>query len=443
VLKPLLSEFDPANASEGSLDPVGLFSIADSLGVELAPGVRERQTHPRFLTALAVSTAVCSEFDDERIATDEVSEPWQVFEWYMVEGLVRTCEAVEIRGLPGREKASRALRDGVPLSAKRYLKNARAVGFHGVYRVLAEVLNIVSDGQIGERGYQLLAVWAKEQRLNGFYPWPGMDPGRAVRQRLMEAVADGLAKGATARSGGWDGWQFFRDHLIHSQCGRGEAEVIGSALRSSEAPLRQEVMEFLVSPPGIEALEQARDPKWGGAWNERPFHEALLPGASEPLQVQLRAIMAYETFSRLLQDAFDDCLVAMTRKGTRTSPAELAKEATVVEASERLADVFVEVSGLLEPLGKASQFHETFVALAARLDAVSWVEKLLEHHRTVQQRKPPEGKSPWFERFDDGSVCIRPLYRREQASRRDGSYVHAYRTGPLWSFARDLGMVES
>jgi len=440
VLKPLLSEFDPATASEGSLDPLGLFSIADALAVELAPGVRERQSHPRFLTALAVSAAVCGEFDAERTAADGVSEPWQVFEWYMVEGLVRRCEAHEIRGLPGREKASRAVRDDVPLSAKRYLKHAGTVGFHGVYRVLAEALDIVTDGQIGETGYELLAVWAKEQGLDGFYPRPGADPGQAVRQQLVDAVGEGLAKGATARSAGWNGWQFFRDHLIHSQCGGGEAEAIRRAIVAPETPLRQEVMEFLVSPAGIEALGQVRDPS--GTWNERPFHEALFPGASEPLQMRLRVIMAYETFSRVLQDAFDDCLVAMTRKGNRISPAELAKEAAVIEASLRLPDLFVEVSCRLEPLGKASQFHEMFVDLAERLDAASWVENALEFHRSVQLRKPPEGKSPWFERFDDGSVLIRPLYRRGEPSRRDDSYVHAYRTGPLWSFASDLGMLK-
>jgi hypothetical protein len=49
---------------------------------------RERQVHPRYLTAIAVSEAACSDFGEDEIAGDGVSEPWNVFEWYMAEGLV-------------------------------------------------------------------------------------------------------------------------------------------------------------------------------------------------------------------------------------------------------------------------------------------------------------------------------------------------------------------
>ncbi len=39
-----LSEYDPPLTSEGSIDPLGLYPIADALGVRLVPGVRERQS---------------------------------------------------------------------------------------------------------------------------------------------------------------------------------------------------------------------------------------------------------------------------------------------------------------------------------------------------------------------------------------------------------------
>src|SRR6185437_2065548 len=119
---PLLTERDDAEASEGGIDPLGLYAIADSLAVRLVPGVRERQTHPRFLTAIAVSLAVCERFGEETVASDGVTEPWLVFEWYFVEGLVRTAVERANVGLPGSLKAARAIADGVPLSAKRYLK---------------------------------------------------------------------------------------------------------------------------------------------------------------------------------------------------------------------------------------------------------------------------------------------------------------------------------
>jgi len=89
MLVPLLTEADPSAKGEGSIDPLGTYSIADALATRLAPGVRERQAHPRFLTAMAVSYAVCGGFDETVVAKDDESEPWLVFEWYLVEGLVR------------------------------------------------------------------------------------------------------------------------------------------------------------------------------------------------------------------------------------------------------------------------------------------------------------------------------------------------------------------
>ena len=49
LLVPALTEYDPASSSEGSLDPLGLYAIADSLAVRLSPGVRERPWNPSTL----------------------------------------------------------------------------------------------------------------------------------------------------------------------------------------------------------------------------------------------------------------------------------------------------------------------------------------------------------------------------------------------------------
>lgn len=88
--------------SHTSIDPLGLTPLGEQLSVELIPGVRERQTHPRYLTAIAVSHAVCDDFPGDTLASDEVSEPWQVFEWYVVEGLVRSAASTQgrYRGAP-------------------------------------------------------------------------------------------------------------------------------------------------------------------------------------------------------------------------------------------------------------------------------------------------------------------------------------------------------
>ena len=96
---PVFSERDDPLRSEGSIDPLGLYPIADRLGLELAPGVRERQSRPRFLTVIAVSHCLCQHFGSDHLASDGKSPPWQVFEWHVVEGLVRIIGNTGIRGL--------------------------------------------------------------------------------------------------------------------------------------------------------------------------------------------------------------------------------------------------------------------------------------------------------------------------------------------------------
>jgi hypothetical protein len=433
LFSPLLTEKDEAESSEGGLWPLGLYSIADVLGGRLVPGLRERQAHPRFLTAIAVSLAVCSEFDEETIGTDGISEPWIVFEWYLVEGLVRSSPSSDYVGLPGSLKAAQALADGVPLSAKRYLKNPAIFGFHAVYRVLARVLGIEQGGRLGETGYELLSAWAKEQGLDGFI---GTTAGRGqeFRRKLAEAIRDGLKKGSTARSAGWSGWDFFKQHLSIYGTGVHEARAITAALLDDSVGFRREVIESLVSDEGRKI--------WVNEVSERQLHQTLRRHSPDGLLTLVDAIDAYETFARLCQDAFDDCLVEMTRKRGKTSPRELAQLSSVKLASARVPEIFGEVMERLEPFGETVRLHDLFGTLTERGSEVDWVERLLQHHIKTQRLKPPHGKNPWFERFDDGSFIIRPLYRRDAPGRHDMSYVHSYRTPSLWSFVHDLQLVK-
>ena len=59
---------DPALSAEGAIDPLGLYTIADALNlaVRLCPGVRERQSRPRWMTVIAAATPdFCSATLDE------------------------------------------------------------------------------------------------------------------------------------------------------------------------------------------------------------------------------------------------------------------------------------------------------------------------------------------------------------------------------------------
>lgn len=438
MLMPLLSEADPKVSAEGSIDPLGMYAIADALAVQMVPGVRERQTHPRFLTSVAVSLSLCSELGDDIVAADGISEPWQVFEWYFVEGMVRTTkDASLLRGLPGQEKAKSAIKDEVPLSEKRYLKTPTVFGFHGVYRALARDIEIVRADRLGDIGYELVTTWEREQGLEGFSGTTN-GPGKIVRRQLLDAVRDGLHTGAVARKNGWSGWQFFSDHLGIYEAGKRESRVISHALLNPASGFRKEVLSCLISPAGqaLWASEQESNRP-----SERRFHDLLIATASPDLRQLLEAISIYERFCRLLQDAFDDCLYRLSQDQRRISPAELARQEGVERAAREIPEVYGEVIDHFAPLSEAIRFQESFNSLAERMSTVDWLERLLEYHRRIQTSKPPAGKAPWLDRFDDGSCMIRTGYIRESGGQHDDSYVHAYRTLSLWSFARDLGLV--
>jgi len=103
--------------------------------------------------------------------------------------------------------------------------------------------------------------------------------------------------------------------------------------------------------------------------------------------------------------------------------------------------LYAELMDALEPSGQSVLLTERFAGLAERLPADEWATALMEHHRRVQRGKPPNGKAPWCERFDDGCYMVRPAYRVDERPQSTEEYVHAYRTGSLQQFAIDLGMV--
>lgn len=439
IFLPLLSELDETDSSEGALDPLGLYAIADSLGVRLAPGVRERQQHPRYLTAIAVGAEVCSQFLEDSVAADGVSAPWQVFEWYMVEGLVRRMDTEgDISRLPGKDKVRRCIQDKTGVSARTYLKTPSVFGFHGVYRLLARTLGIIDDnGRLSVTGDRLLSAWVREQGLEGFRI---SDPkaegsGAALRRELVQAVKDGMAKGATDRpKERWEGWDFFIRHLHPFRFGKAEGAVILEALLDKEL-LRGELIRFLISDAGQTIMRGSEDGK------EKAVHRKLREHGSAQMKQLLNAVMAYERFARLLQNAFDDCLHYLTQSARKTSPSELARLESVAAACERVYALFPEVAESLVPFNEQIRFARQFSLFADQLKPADWVSRLIEHHCSIQAAKPPDGKAPWIYRFDDSSVMIRTAYEREEGGKPDESYVHAYRTHALWSFLKDLGMV--
>ena len=430
---PLLSEEDKAEKSEGGLDPLGLAQISESLAVQLIPGVRERMSHPRYLTAMAVGIEVCRDFPEDKLAADGLTPPWLVFEWLMVEGLVRTSDGQNTFKLPGSQKATEAIRRQAPLSAARYLKTPTVFGFYGVYRGLARDLCIENAGRIAETGYDLLTSWSRDQRLPGFVGTGG-GKGEYVREQLYWAVRESLEVGEVKRGKNWQYWQFFRERLAPDHVGDTEGLVLRNALVGDSIGFRGTVLRFVASRNGRNILEKTQ--------SERAFHIGLRDRENNPhLRSLLDTILSYEKFCRFAQNAFTHVLIELGRRDRRTSPKDLAQLSCVRIAAKEIPKMFGAVIEKLEPYHETEHFAQTFASLSEPTNSATWVERLLQHHIDVQRRKPPLGKSPWFERFDDGSVVIRPLYRKPyQVDERDDSYVHGYRTWSLASFAHDLNL---
>lgn len=431
---PLLSEADPSETSEGSLDPLGLYPLADELGLKLVPGVRERQSRPRFLTSIAVSLHVCAPFDPEQTAKDGTTEPWLVFEWLLAEGLVRSLghDPQELIGLPGSQKVRQAIRDGVSMSTKRYLKTPSVFGFHGVYRLLAKTLDIESHGRLSEQGRELLSAWSEEQALPGFLE--GTGDGATWLKLLRGAVQDGLDKGFIDKKPQWRGWDFFGEHLSVYGVGKREAKTMQRMLLSGGTGFRRQVLEFVASKEGDELLDT-------NEWSERRFHTALKARSGDDLATLLEAIEVYESFSRLMHDAFEDCLFELSNRKQRVGSVVLAEKPAVRRAAESLPRVFPVVRDRLGVINASSRFVDQFGQFFEPMGPKPFVETLLKHHETNQKRKPPHGKAAWFDRYDDGSVAVRPAYLRETGAIGGEEYVHRYRTGSLWMFAHDLKLV--
>jgi hypothetical protein len=435
---PFLSAADEKTEAEGSIDPLGLVPIAERLANELVPGVRERHNHPRYLTAMAVGLRICEDLPADQLAADGHSPPYQVYEWYAVEGLVRMAEKLDqrdaIRGLPGQMKARAAAQRSVPLAAATYLKVPSVFGFHGVYRRLAEAVGVLDKGGLRELGEELLETWAVEQDLPGFNRI-GKGTGEKIRRELAAAVTDGFAKGEVARGPRWGGWSFFFDHLRPFALGRRERELLWRALATPENDTRARVLAFLASGSGHQALREAdRD----GEVSERIFHAHLRRAVEPELVRLLDAIDAYERFCRLIHNAFYACLGYSAGYPHPISTSELAETDAVKVAARDARRAFEHAEAQLEPKQQDQTFRETFGALTETANPAAFVDALLDHHRKTQRRKPPDGKAPWFELYADGRVMARPQYRDREAVTGSDEYVGLYRTRALCSMAADL-----
>jgi hypothetical protein len=423
---------DPETQGEGSIDPLGLATLADHLADAVLPGMTARMWRPRFLTAIAVTATLVEPLGD-RLAADGTTPPWLAFEWYFVEAMAGLRDEVDgaLRRVPGIDKARRARRDGVPMSAGRYLKTPKVFGFHGVYKRLARALDIVDeDVHLGEFGYGLVGTWAREQEIPEFLDADRDDGAAKVRRLLGEAVEATLDSGETERPRDWQGAAFLVAYLVPSRIGRREAEFLWEAVLDPAAAPRGEVFR-LIRPPEVRArLEE------GG---ERALLQALRPKASPELAQRLDAIEAYEGVCRPLQEAWDHLrrLATLARPAV-VDPAVAGRDARLEALARAIPEAIDRARPDLATSAIATDFDALMAPFARLRSGVDLVDALWGHHDEVQRRKPPEGKRPWFEVTREGGLIVRPPYRVDVDVPPREAYVHPYRLTAVVSFLDDL-----
>ena len=429
---PFSSEFDPSEEAEGSIDPLGLQPGYDRLADRLLPAVTVRMGHPRFLTAMAVGACVCEGWDLDATAADEVTPPWLVWEWFVVEAFVRAEDALSGRpSIPGAQKVRRALRQARPVSAAAYLKTPTAFGFTGIFRRLARGIRIFTDdGLLDDGGYELIVAWAKDQGLNGIIESSGGD-GRAFRDRLRRGVSQGLEKGhTTPQSAGF--WRELALRFDPIAPGKHERKVLLDRIVSLAGPIEMigHLKEAIITQGGVSGREE-----------EAPFIRKLGKRAPAELQRLLEAIDAYEAFGRSITNAFEGLRYCASSNGG--APVGASDFSTTKAAKFALVALRPSLERISSHPTLLEWDKNSLAQAVERFDEVRTVadlfEATLDHHEQVQRDKPPNGKRPWFERAARGKIMLRSGYTMREPPEVEADYVHEYRIPTFSRFLAELG----
>jgi hypothetical protein len=440
---PLLSAFDPEVSSEGGVDPFSLSATYERLAERIFPFLTVRMSRPRFLTAMAVGAEVCREFGDQ-LAADGKTPPWLVFEWHVIEALLRVGDALagDDDGwgfkVPGVRKVRAAVEGGQSVGAASYLKTPKIFGFTGIYRRLAFGLDILDeDLRLSEGGQELLSVWEAERKLPGFMTSSG--PAGEFRQEVRRAISQAMAKGCTCQSRSWVGWQRIAENLRPDGARKKEATVLINRLR--RADLRQNPHDSAATQMRAEIFEalETRSTQVDGP-EEPQWFRSIRRNCSVAMGERLDAIDAFEGVCALIMDTFN----LIRYLSTRTTGFITAKDFTSYRGPHDAAKTLAKMPRALERLERSFDvigFQSHAEPLLNRYGAVRSPDELfarvIEHHESAQAAKPPEGKRSWFDR-DERGVVIRWRYRVPERP-AELLYTHPYRSSTASSFLRDLG----
>ena len=426
---PYLTIYDPPGSSEGTLDPLGLYMIADQLATRLVPAVRERMQRIRFLTPITVGALVTEDLEPNDRHPNVL--PSLIWEWLVVEAIVRSIDSNDdLWGLPGSYVTRKAVDDYNYVDERSYLKTPRVFGFHGVYKRLAIHLGLV-DSHLRFRaphGEELVHEWSRDGGFGRF------DASNLLFKKWRHAIEVSLRESPvrTRTSPRWkkEDWQELAAAFVPHRFKRREKKCLSRFLHATGE-------DQLGALSHIWHLLGKLD---GQEYDEHTFHGLLYAEAPE-YGVVLDGIAAYESFCRNVTNAFDIVRAEGSRmeiQGFDVPSLKMDTDfQTLADRSHALYEATLRQLSEIDPLTE-SKFIDRFQRFAEPLPVEQFALALCEHHEAIQKEKSRDGKRPWFDRMGPDRIYVRQNYRVERPAMDLDTYVHGYRTNPIYRFYLDL-----
>lgn len=412
---PRLSAYDPGAVGEGGLDPLGLAAVADRIADKLAPGIRARMSHPRFVTLSAVGAVAYQALHD--LTADQGKTTVDiVFEWMVVEAIVRHPGNGRPEGLPGNQKASRARASGMRLSRRTYLSGPRVFGFTGVYRPLSRHARVLSlDDMPAQNALHLLSAWERDFRLNGYVDGvPGSAGGR-LRKDITDACVRSLEKAECACPPTGQLLRDLSDFLAPREARSNERRVLRNLLLVSDHEIRNELAARLAQTPSAAQT------------NQRDLAQSLLAKASTPTRQALQAAIDYEEAATALDNTFRRFLAhTVQQHGAVITPAQALATPGLATLAPKIGGLVRKAIDSVAALGDETLAHDAEHGLCAfqdKLSAHTFFDALTTRHEQVQATK---GKLSWLDQID-GDWTVRSPYRDQTEDLNDERWVHPMR----------------
>ena len=417
---PRLSAYDPGATGEGSLDPLGLAAVADRIADLIVPGLRARMSNPRFAT-LSVAGAFAGHSLRDVISSDGKTTVDLAFEWIVLEALVRAADSEAIRGVPGSQKARRAVATNSRLGASNYLVAPRVFGFNGVYRPFCRDSELLdAEGNPAVNAERLILAWEADQQVEGFISGQPGSPGHRLRDEIERQCRKALEAGhAVAPRQGW-----FLDDIAQalnpSQPGPAERAELRSLVATGRHDIRCEIARSMI---GLENSTALTEP-------ELASH--VSKGASTETRRALSAAIRYEECATALDRCFRWMLGTASSAGGSFSLATLsplqrlqADAARVPSMVTAAIDAFTHADPVL-----AHEASSSLGPFEACTTSDHLFEALIQRHERVQSAK---GKRMWVDPVDS-RWAVRPPYRSISDDLPEGAWVHSMRLRTLAAF---------